>query len=66
VGADAGWLRDETGVTLVELDGPRAVFDLDPGADDQQILRAALTRGPVRAFGPVRPSLAEIFREVIQ
>ena len=66
VGADAGWLRDEPGVTLVELDGPRAVIDLAPETDDQQVLRAALARGPVHAFGPVRPSLAEIFREVIQ
>ncbi|MFC7527083.1 ABC transporter ATP-binding protein [Actinoplanes sp. GCM10030250] len=66
VGSDAGWLRDEPGVTLVELDGARAVVDLDADADDQQLLRAALARGPVRAFGPVRPSLAEIFREVIQ
>ena len=46
--------------------GPRAVIDLDPTTDDQHILRAALARGPVRAFGPVRPTLAEIFREVIQ
>jgi ABC-2 type transport system ATP-binding protein len=66
VDADAGWLRDEPGVTLVELDGPRAVLDLGPESDDQRILRAALDRGPVRAFGPVRPTLAEIFREVIQ
>ncbi|MBO3736176.1 ABC transporter ATP-binding protein [Actinoplanes flavus] len=66
VDSDAGWLRDEPGVTLVELDGRRAVVDLDPGADEQPLLRAALTRGPVRAFAPVRPSLAEIFREVIQ
>ena len=53
-------------MTLVELDGARAVFDLAPEADDQHLLRAALARGPVHAFGPVRPSLAEIFREVIQ
>ncbi|WP_433826892.1 ABC transporter ATP-binding protein [Actinoplanes sp. CA-015351] len=72
VDVDAGWLRDEPGVTLVDLDGPRAVFDLSPenenqpGNDDQRVLRAALDRGPVRSFGPVRPSLAEIFREVIQ
>jgi ABC-2 type transport system ATP-binding protein len=64
VAADAGWLRDEPGVTLVELDGPRAVFDLAAGTDDQQVLRAALARGPVHAFGAVTPSLAEIFREV--
>ncbi|GIE27278.1 ABC transporter ATP-binding protein [Actinoplanes italicus] len=66
VESDAGWLRDEPGVTLLELDGRRAVFDLDPGTDDQAVLRSALARGPVRAFAPVRPSLAEIFREVIQ
>ncbi|GAA4948103.1 ABC transporter ATP-binding protein [Actinoplanes utahensis] len=66
VDTDAGWLRDHPGVTLVELDGPRAVFDLEPEIDEQSVLRAALARGPVRVFTPVRPSLAEIFREVIQ
>jgi len=64
VAADAGCLRDQPGVTLVDLDGPRAVFDLATGADDQEVLRAALARGPVRSFGPVQPSLTEIFREV--
>ena len=64
VDGDAGWLRDEPGVTLVDLDGPRAVFDLAPGTDDQVVLKAALARGPVRQFGPVTPTLAEIFREV--
>ena len=66
VDADAGWLRDHPGVTLVDLDGPRAVFDLDPGADDQEVLQAALARGPVRTFGRITPSLTEIFREVIR
>ncbi|GAA2862106.1 ABC transporter ATP-binding protein [Actinoplanes cyaneus] len=66
VGGDAGWLRDQPGVTLIDLDGRHATFDLEPGFEDQPILRAALDRGPVHAFGPVRPSLAEIFREVIQ
>jgi ABC-2 type transport system ATP-binding protein len=64
VAADAGWLRDQPGVTLVDLDGTRAVFDLAPGADEQAVLRAAIARGPVRSFGSVTPSLAEIFREV--
>lgn len=66
VDGDAGWLRDQPGVRLVDLDGARAVFEVDPPADDQAVLRAALARGPVRAFGPVTPSLAEIFREVNQ
>jgi ABC-2 type transport system ATP-binding protein len=66
VDTDAGWLRDQPGVTLIDLDGPRAVFDLADGADDQDVLRAALERGRVRAFGPVVPSLTEIFREVVR
>lgn len=32
---------------------------------DQAVLQAAMSRGPVRSFGPVVPSLAEIFREVV-
>nr|BFE57379.1 ATP-binding cassette domain-containing protein [Dactylosporangium thailandense] len=64
VDGDTGWLRDQAGVTVVDLDGDRAVFDLAETADDQVVLQAALARGPVRSFGPVVPSLAEIFREV--
>ncbi|SCL25882.1 ABC-2 type transport system ATP-binding protein [Micromonospora pallida] len=66
VDGDAGWLRDQPGVTVVDLDGAYAVFDLADDADDQSVLRAALDRGPVRAFRPVTPSLAEIFREVVR
>ncbi|WP_033660450.1 ABC transporter ATP-binding protein [Salinispora pacifica] len=61
---DAGWLRDHPGVTLVELEGARAVFELPRGTDEQPVLHTALARGPVREFRPVVPSLAEIFREV--
>ncbi|MBM0202806.1 ABC transporter ATP-binding protein [Micromonospora sp. NPDC051227] len=63
---DAGWVRDHPGVTVVELDGERVVFDLPAGTDEQPVLRAALARGPVRAFRPISPSLTEIFREVTQ
>ncbi|MET8268617.1 ABC transporter ATP-binding protein [Micromonospora arida] len=63
---DAGWVRDHPGVTVVELDGARVVFDLPAGTDEQPVLRAALARGAVRAFRPVSPSLTEIFREVTQ
>ncbi|GAB7041726.1 MULTISPECIES: ABC transporter ATP-binding protein [Catenuloplanes] len=64
VDSDLGWLRDRPETTLVDLDGRRAVVELDPGADDQGLLRDALARGPVRTFRPVVPTLAEIFREV--
>jgi ABC-2 type transport system ATP-binding protein len=58
---DAGWIRDVPGATILELDGPRAVFESEP----QQVLRAALDRGEVRSFTPVVPTLDEIFKEVI-
>jgi ABC-2 type transport system ATP-binding protein len=62
VEADAGWLRDLPGVRVVDLDGPRAVFELEAG-DEQGVLRAALERGAVRSFTPVVPTLDEIFKE---
>ena len=66
VDADAGWLRDHPGVRIVDLDGARAVFDLETADGvDQQVLAAALRRGEVRRFTPVVPSLGEIFKEVI-
>ncbi|WP_026452841.1 ABC transporter ATP-binding protein [Saccharomonospora iraqiensis] len=72
VDSDAGWLRDLPGVRVLDLDGARAVLELDDAADpgdgagaDQAVLRAALDRGAVRTFAPVVPTLEEIFKEVV-
>ncbi|MCE7004173.1 ATP-binding cassette domain-containing protein [Kibdelosporangium philippinense] len=70
VDSDAGWLRDHPGVRVVDVDGPRAVFEVDPlseqnGQTDQRVLESALSRGAVRSFSPVVPSLEEIFKEAI-
>jgi ABC-2 type transport system ATP-binding protein len=66
VDSDAGWLRDHPGVRVVDVDGPRAVFDLVDGErGDQEVLRVALNKGGVRRFAPLLPSLDEIFKEVI-
>ncbi|MFD4193760.1 ABC transporter ATP-binding protein [Amycolatopsis thermoflava] len=66
VGGDAGWVRDEPGVGVVEVDGPRAVFDLTgDGGGEQRVLASALRRGEVRSFVPVVPSLEEIFKEAV-
>ena len=65
VDGDLGWLRDEPGVQVVELAGSEAVVEADPDGA-QQVLRAAVARGPVLEFAPVRPRLAEIFREVVR
>ncbi|WP_309133898.1 ATP-binding cassette domain-containing protein [Cellulomonas sp.] len=64
VAGDMGWLRDEPGVRVDELAAGSAVFEADE-ATAQRVLREALARGPVQSFAPLRPSLAEIFREVI-
>ncbi|MEU0883400.1 ATP-binding cassette domain-containing protein [Lentzea sp. NPDC005914] len=61
VAQDAGWVRDVPGVTVLDLDGPRAVFEAEP----QQVLAEAVRRGEVRSFTPVVPTLDEIFKEVI-
>lgn len=66
VDTDAGWLRDHPGIEIVDLDGPRAVFDLVDGhRADQEVLQMALDKGGVRSFTPVVPTLDEIFKEVI-
>jgi ABC-2 type transport system ATP-binding protein len=66
VETDAGWLRDVPGVRVVDLDGPRVVFELEPGGPgDQRVLRAAMERGAVRSFAPVVPTLDEIFKEAV-
>ncbi|WP_345751634.1 ABC transporter ATP-binding protein [Microbacterium rhizophilus] len=64
--SDAGWLRDEPGIEVTEFDGGYAVFDAADDAAAQRVLRGALDRGDVAAFSPVRPTLAQIFKEVIQ
>ena len=63
---DAGWLRQVDGITRLEVDRDRAVFETDSDAAAQRVLRLALERGDVAAFGRQQPSLASIFREVIR
>ena len=62
---ETGWLRSEPGIQLVESDGGYARFDADEQAA-QRVLRRAVEAGGVVSFAPRRPSLAEIFKEVIQ
>ncbi|GAA3730723.1 ATP-binding cassette domain-containing protein [Leifsonia bigeumensis] len=61
----AEWVRDE-GVETISIDGGHAVFRADSPDAAQVVLRAALDRGRVLRFAPQEPSLAQIFREVIQ
>lgn len=63
---DAGWIRTEPGVEVVEFDGGYALFDVDADETAQRVLRRAVEHGDVASFTPRHPSLAQIFTEVIQ
>lgn len=64
--ADAGWVREQPGITVVDFDGGYALFDADGDESAQRVLRLAVERGDVASFAPQHPSLAQIFKEVIQ
>ncbi len=64
-GAGTGWCATVRGARLVHAEGDRALLELAPRADDQQVLEAALAAGPVREFGRRRPPLTELYRHVV-
>lgn len=64
--ADVGWLRQVSGVNVLEFDGSWAQFEAQTDSVSQEVLRQALEHGAVTSFGRDRPSLASIFKEVIQ
>ncbi|MEY9926688.1 ABC-2 type transport system ATP-binding protein [Catenulispora sp. GP43] len=66
IGTDAapGWADGLAGVESAEY-GPTTMLILSAQADDQAILDAARALGPVREFTPLRPSLADLFREAV-
>ncbi|MEU0509370.1 ATP-binding cassette domain-containing protein [Amycolatopsis sp. NPDC006125] len=63
--APCGWAGQLPGVRVVADEPGRTVLELDPGVDDQRVLAAALATGVVREFRWRRPSLAELFRNVV-
>jgi ABC-2 type transport system ATP-binding protein len=63
---DAGWLRSEPGVTVVEFAGGYALFDVDDADTAQRVLRQATQKGAVQKFSPQHPTLSQIFQEVIR
>lgn len=64
-GPPAGWADALPGVRVLGTDGDRTRVELEPGADDQKLLAEALAAGPVRAFGPYRPPLTELYRDAV-
>jgi ABC-2 type transport system ATP-binding protein len=64
-GAATGWYRSIPAVTLVEQDGSRWLLELDDAAGEQAVLRAALAVGSVHEFRRDRPTLTQLFRNVM-
>lgn len=80
--ADAGWVRDQVGITLTHLDGGYARFEAESDAAAQAVLARAVAGSTqtleapgavgsaavtqVLRFGKLTPSLAQIFKEVVQ
>jgi ABC-2 type transport system ATP-binding protein len=64
-GAGDGWADTLAGVKVLGRKGSVTELELADDADDQDVLKAALATGPVREFGWRRPSLTELFRNVV-
>ncbi len=60
------WLAGVPGATLVGQSEGGVLIELSDGADDQVVLDAARRAGRVRRFEPARPTLSELFREVVE
>lgn len=63
--APLGWADGLPGVLSANYADDATVVVLERGADDQEVLRKALATGPVHEFAERRPSLTELFRDVV-
>ncbi|MGY1842358.1 ABC transporter ATP-binding protein [Modestobacter sp. SYSU DS0875] len=63
--APAGWAAGLPGVRVVSESRGDTVLELAPGADDQQVLHAAVATGRVNHFAWREPTLVELFRDAV-
>ena len=63
--AAPGWAATLPGVRVISERAGDTLLDLDPGADDQAVLAAALRTGRVTHFAWREPTLVELFREAV-
>jgi ABC-2 type transport system ATP-binding protein len=64
--APPGWAAAISGASVVSEDNGRTTIRVEDWVDDQEILKAALATGPVHEFSRHRPSLTELFRNVVK
>ena len=63
-----GWIHGVAGAQVVQVDGSRTIVEVGDRSDDQvdqELLSAALALGPVREFSRQRPSLTDLYRDVV-
>jgi ABC-2 type transport system ATP-binding protein len=65
-GAGERWYEVVPDVRSVQAVPGGVVLELTDGADPQRVLDVARSQGEVRHFSRVRPTLSELFREVVQ
>ena len=63
LGGDAGWVRDLSGMDVLDLDGRTALLEVRRPGSEQHLIAEATRRGDVHEFVRVRPALSEIYRE---
>ncbi|TWH75724.1 ABC transporter ATP-binding protein [Modestobacter roseus] len=63
--AAAGWAAGLPGVRVVSESRGDTVLELQHGADDQQVLHAAVATGRVTHFAWREPTLVELFRDAV-
>jgi len=63
---DAGWLRLQPGIEVIEFDGGWAVFEAESDAARQAVLAEAVARGEVVSFTREHTTLAQVFKEVVR
>jgi ABC-2 type transport system ATP-binding protein len=63
---DAGWLRGQPGIRVVEFDGGWAVFEAESDGARTAALAEAVARGEVVTFTREHTTLAQIFQEVVR
>lgn len=62
---DGAWARELIGVTVSEIDRGAVRLVLDPSADSETALKAAMAAGRVTEFAVQRRRLSEVFREAL-
>jgi ABC-2 type transport system ATP-binding protein len=64
-GARPGWPTGVEGARLIDTGADGVVFELTGGAQAQDVLDAGRRSGTVSYFAEERPTLAELFRELV-